>query len=98
MLPTELPALRLVRVPHAAPPYDCQLHGPGCPGAEESAGRPAGGRRRGSGGRAAGRRARRGGGTRARRRGLMGRPCRGSSRRSSWRSWRAFARRDSSWR
>ena len=41
MLPTELPALRLVRVPHAAPPYDCQVHGPGCPDAEESAGRPA---------------------------------------------------------
>ncbi len=42
MLPTEMPALRLVRVPHAAPPYDCQLHGPGCPGTQESAGRPAG--------------------------------------------------------
>ncbi len=41
MLPTELPALRLVRVPHAAPPYDCQVHGPGCPDAEESAGRAA---------------------------------------------------------
>jgi hypothetical protein len=37
MLPTELPALRLVRVPHAAPPYDCQVHGPGCPDAEEPA-------------------------------------------------------------
>jgi len=40
MPPTELSALRLVRVPQGAPPYDCQLHGPGCPGAEESAGRP----------------------------------------------------------
>jgi hypothetical protein len=41
MPPTELSVLRLVRVPHGAPPYDCQVHGPGCPGAEEAAGRPA---------------------------------------------------------
>jgi Family of unknown function (DUF6459) len=41
MPPTELSVLRLVRVPHGAPPYDCQVHGPGCPGAEEPAGRPA---------------------------------------------------------
>ena len=54
MLPTEMPALRLVRVPHAAPPYDCQVHGPGCPGTEESAGPAGRGRCRGSGGRAAG--------------------------------------------
>lgn len=40
MPPTELSVLRLVRVPHGAPPYDCQVHGPGCPGAEEPAGRP----------------------------------------------------------
>jgi len=25
-----LSSLRLVKVPHAAPPYDCQIHGPGC--------------------------------------------------------------------
>jgi Family of unknown function (DUF6459) len=40
MPPTELSILRLVRVPHGAPPYDCQVHGPGCPGTEEPAGRP----------------------------------------------------------
>jgi hypothetical protein len=33
MPPTELPALRLVEVPDAAPPYDCQTHGSGCPAA-----------------------------------------------------------------
>lgn len=27
----ELSALRLVKVPDAAPPYDCQVHGAGCP-------------------------------------------------------------------
>jgi len=43
MPPTELSVLRLVRVPHGAPPYDCQVHGPGCPGADEPAGRLAAG-------------------------------------------------------
>ncbi len=33
MPPSELPALRLVEIPDAAPPYDCQTHGPGCPAA-----------------------------------------------------------------
>ena len=47
MPPTELSVLRLVRVPQGAPPYDCQVHGPGCPGAEDPGGRPAAaGRRR----------------------------------------------------
>jgi Family of unknown function (DUF6459) len=41
MPPTELSVLRLVRVPQGAPPYDCQVHGPGCPGAEDPGGRPA---------------------------------------------------------
>jgi Family of unknown function (DUF6459) len=37
MPPAELPALRLVRVPEAAPPYDCPAHGAGCQAAAESA-------------------------------------------------------------
>jgi Family of unknown function (DUF6459) len=41
MPPTELSVLRLVRVPQGAPPYDCQVHGPGCPGTEDPGGRPA---------------------------------------------------------
>src|ERR1700733_12154800 len=41
MPPTELSVLRLVQVPQGAPPYDCQVHGPGCPGAEDPGGRPA---------------------------------------------------------
>jgi Family of unknown function (DUF6459) len=31
--PRELPALRLVEIPDAAPPYDCETHGTGCPAA-----------------------------------------------------------------
>jgi Family of unknown function (DUF6459) len=31
--PSELPALRLVGIPDAAPPYDCETHGTGCPAA-----------------------------------------------------------------
>jgi hypothetical protein len=31
--PSELPALRLVEIPDAAPPYDCETHGTGCPAA-----------------------------------------------------------------
>lgn len=55
MPPSELPALRLVEIPDAAPPYDCETHGSGCtaagdadrarpgaenPGAADSPGRP----------------------------------------------------------
>ena len=29
--PSELPALRLVEIPDAAPSYDCETHGTGCP-------------------------------------------------------------------
>ena len=54
------PGLRLVKVPDAAPPYDCPVHGarcperaPGVPPARAGHGAPAAGR--GAGGGAAGR-------------------------------------------
>jgi hypothetical protein len=31
----DLSSLRLVKVPHAAPPYDCQIHGARCPAGED---------------------------------------------------------------
>jgi hypothetical protein len=37
MPPIELPALRLVDIPDAAPPYDCETHGIGCPAARAAA-------------------------------------------------------------
>jgi hypothetical protein len=38
----EMSALRLVKVPDAAPPYDCQVHGARCPARSAEAGPPAG--------------------------------------------------------
>ena len=35
--PTELPGLRLIKVPDAAPPYDCEIHGVACPAAHDAA-------------------------------------------------------------
>jgi len=35
----EVPAVRLVKVPDAAPPYDCETHGAWCPAARDAAGR-----------------------------------------------------------
>jgi hypothetical protein len=32
-----LPGLRLVKVPDAAPPYDCEIHGAACPAVQEAA-------------------------------------------------------------
>ena len=34
---TELPGLRLIKVPDAAPPYDCEIHGVACPAAHDAA-------------------------------------------------------------
>ena len=33
----ELPGLRLIKVPDAAPPYDCEIHGAACPAAHDPA-------------------------------------------------------------
>jgi hypothetical protein len=38
MPPVSGPALRLIDIPDAAPPYDCETHGAGCPAAREQAG------------------------------------------------------------
>jgi Family of unknown function (DUF6459) len=35
MPPSELSALRLVRIPDAAPPFDCETHGAACPAARD---------------------------------------------------------------
>ncbi len=35
---TELPGLRLIKVPDAAPPYDCETHGAACPAMRDTAG------------------------------------------------------------
>lgn len=37
MPPRESPALRLVEIPDAAPPYDCETHGSGCTAAGDAA-------------------------------------------------------------
>ncbi len=37
MAPTPWPSVRLVEIPDAAPPYDCETHGSGCPAARRRA-------------------------------------------------------------
>ncbi|HLK78357.1 MAG TPA: Rv3235 family protein [Streptosporangiaceae bacterium] len=39
----DLSSLRLVKVPHAAPPYDCQVHGARCPAGEDVVAAPSSG-------------------------------------------------------
>ncbi len=41
----DLPELRLIAVPDAAPPYDCESHGAACPGRREMSGADAAGTR-----------------------------------------------------
>lgn len=38
MAPTPGASVRLVEIPDAAPPYDCETHGAGCPAARDQAG------------------------------------------------------------
>jgi Family of unknown function (DUF6459) len=38
MPPSDVPAVRLVEIPDAAPPYDCETHGAGCPAAQHRSG------------------------------------------------------------
>jgi hypothetical protein len=38
MAPTPGASVRLVEIPDAAPPYDCEIHGAGCPAARDQAG------------------------------------------------------------
>jgi Family of unknown function (DUF6459) len=35
MLPSEISVVRLIKIPDAAPPYDCETHGTGCPAARD---------------------------------------------------------------